>query len=949
MKNFTQKFIGLFALVFSMSFTAKPQEIGDVLEGGIVFQINEDGTGLVADLQDIGEMNWYDALVSAENATSQGYEDWYLPNIEELQLMHNTIGLGLDVPVFNFGSWYYWSSSESNTNSAQYFGNDGDPYIANSLKENNLGVRVIRSVTFGEDETTTSDNISAVFLYLPEGWSMFGYTCLESQDVIVAFSSINEEIVIVKDYLGNAYLPEWGFNGIGSLEFARGYQIKMTQEVTNFQFCSTIPGGTLQEELDAVQSELALTQQSLGDLIEEMEEIALSYNEEDILNISEFVNSFLLDINNLLVSNELDLNTISELSENYLTPGITYLSDNSLITEEQISIIYDVLFNVAGLIANQEDGITQDDVDAAVSEVQSMYDGWCESDIDNDGICDIDEVSGCMDHSACNYVLEAEFDDGSCEQTSCLDECGVLNGDNSTCIDCAGVPNGSSEDFGCGCGNPAVQNGFDCEGNQLSQYQVGDFAEGGIVFYVDESGQFGLVANLNDINVEGFIWSAEDATNQISDGYNDWYLPNINQLELMYHTIGQGANNIGGFVSDYYWSRQHLPMEVCEACPNVYVFNFGDGSESNSEEWGDVLVRPIRFFGNNNKGCTNWYGANYNPIANIEDFSCIIDFACPYDIFLEYSANAYNYDESLCTTEIIEGCTDNIAYNFDPDANLEDETCEYIYGCTDASAINYDEYAVIDDESCELVYGCLEVYADNFNPQATTDDGSCIYYGCTDLTAGNYDETANTDDGSCLIGGCINPTAENYNLDSGVDDGSCLIYGCTLSMFPNYNPVATDGDQSCDMNSTDVFGCTDESALNVTLGANIDNGTCFYEIQIGFIYAGGIVFQINEDGTGLVASIHEYETVGYFANELAENQNTEGYDDWYLPNIEELHLMYYSIGPESGVGITFEHNLYWSSSYTEGLSTNVVYFNNGGNIGSYALEYNGAIRSIRSF
>ena len=62
-----------------------------------------------------------------------------------------------------------------------------------------------------------------------------------------------------------------------------------------------------------------------------------------------------------------------------------------------------------------------------------------------------------MDASSCNYVSAAEFDDSSCDYVSCLDECGVPNGDNSTCLDCAGVVNGTSEDLGCGCGNPAAQ------------------------------------------------------------------------------------------------------------------------------------------------------------------------------------------------------------------------------------------------------------------------------------------------------------------------------------------------------------------------------------------------------------------------------------------------------------------------------------------------------------
>ena len=38
--------------------------------------------------------------------------------------------------------------------------------------------------------------------------------------------------------------------------------------------------------------------------------------------------------------------------------------------------------------------------------------------------------------TACNYDESATTDDDSCEFTSCLDLCGVLNGDNSTCTGC---------------------------------------------------------------------------------------------------------------------------------------------------------------------------------------------------------------------------------------------------------------------------------------------------------------------------------------------------------------------------------------------------------------------------------------------------------------------------------------------------------------------------------
>ena len=47
---------------------------------------------------------------------------------------------------------------------------------------------------------------------LPEGWSMFGYSCLDEVDVSIAFESIVENVLFVKDEWGLVYAPEWGFN-----------------------------------------------------------------------------------------------------------------------------------------------------------------------------------------------------------------------------------------------------------------------------------------------------------------------------------------------------------------------------------------------------------------------------------------------------------------------------------------------------------------------------------------------------------------------------------------------------------------------------------------------------------------------------------------------------------------------------------------------------------------
>ena len=66
---------------------------------------------------------------------------------------------------------------------------------------------------------------------------MFGYICRESISVEEAFAGLEDKIVVVKDGDGNPYLPQFGYNGLGNLEYARGYQLKLTEEIRGLTFC----------------------------------------------------------------------------------------------------------------------------------------------------------------------------------------------------------------------------------------------------------------------------------------------------------------------------------------------------------------------------------------------------------------------------------------------------------------------------------------------------------------------------------------------------------------------------------------------------------------------------------------------------------------------------------------------------------------------------------------
>ena len=82
-----------------------------------------------------------------------------------------------------------------------------------------------------------------------------------------------------------------------------------------------------------------------------------------------------------------------------------------------------------------------------------------------------------------------------------------------------------------------------------------------------------------------------------------------------------------------------------------------------------------------------------------------------------------------CTPDVIRGCTDKGAKNYNSNANSDDGSCEYYkYGCTDANSINYDASAEKDDGSCiPIIYGCMDDAAINYNSEANTSDDSCEY------------------------------------------------------------------------------------------------------------------------------------------------------------------------------------------------------------------------------
>jgi hypothetical protein len=345
-------------------------------------------------------------------------------------------------------------------------------------------------------------------LFLPEGWSLFGYSCFEPIDVIAAFSPVVDKLVIVKDNSGAVYMTEFGFNTIGNLQYNQGYQIKTTEAIVDFQFCPAIVP-----------------------LIEGcMDATAFNYN------------------------------------------GAAHSDDGSC---------YPVVLGCLDPEAYNYNDYDGDGVANYITAIKGI-------DVNtDDGSC-IAVLLGCLDASACNYSELANTDNNLCEYAA---------------------------------------EAYDCEGNELSAaYEIGDLVEGGIVFYIAESGEHGLVAALEDLGsyewgcygtslsgAEGQaigagyqntldivagcsetpIAASEALAYESEEGYSDWYLPSKDELVEMYYSIGNGGpeGNIGGFQSTYYWSSSELNYNF------AWYVNFGYGGTGYDYTEGSTnRVRIIRAF-----------------------------------------------------------------------------------------------------------------------------------------------------------------------------------------------------------------------------------------------------------------------------------------------------------------------------------------------------------------
>ena len=348
----------------------------------------------------------------------------------------------------------------------------------------------------------------------------------------------------------------------------------------------------------------------------------------------------------------------------------------------------------------------------------------------DDGSCTYG-ITGCTDPSAANYNASVTVDDGSCLYVGCMDSDyleydAIYNVSNPA--DCLTLTT-----YGCTVTTTAL---------------IGDGS--GFSYPIYWNSDSGFTAPCDDTNGPG-CFGSQTGTNCCCEpvivGCTTPGDANYNSLANYQAQPGSSMEcitNILGCTNPIADNYDPTANQDDGSCTYTVVYGCTDATADNydplaTQEDGSCVYTVY--------GCTDPTASNYMgaPAANetqVDDLSCCID-GCMTAGYLEYDASYTCDDGSYCLTVSIAGCTDPLAANYDPYANVDDGSCSPcspgIIGCMDPLAINYDPCAVVNNSASCTYGGCTDSTAYNYDASATVDDGSCTYVpSCTDTNGVTY-------------------------------------------------------------------------------------------------------------------------------------------------------------------------------------------------------------------
>lgn len=605
-----------------ISFTTAVTAIGKWYQGGYVFYI--DGTGqnglVAADIDQSIEQGWGCEgifaganqvevgsgvqntvdILNADNGTTltayicdildlNGYSDWFLPSKNELGLMYTNLAVEA---LGGFFPLDYWSSTELNADSAfrvDFSSGTALPWE----KYHAVRVRAVRA--FGSAIVTTprinTDSVIAITSASAEIWGTIhnnGGSAILGRGFCGNTTGFPVFPGDSLSYEGSSGIESFG-SSIGSLSmgttyYVRAYVITTTDTVYGNEFLFTtlgIPTITT-DSIDTITLTSAVayaTISSNGGSEVTMSGICYGLSENP-------------DTSGLKTIDGTALETFSSSLEG-LTLGTTYHVRAYAVNAVGIAYGADFQFTTMALPTLSTNTITIFSDTTGIGGGNILSDGG--SPIIEHGLCwnTLDTVSIQGNHTSLGAGSGIFAD--------------TLWGLNPNTL--YYVKAYATNAFGITYGNKIT---FTTAVTALGKYY-----EGGYVFYIDSSGQNGMIAAPIDQS-NGIVWGDDiEVGNTLNDvgkgkqntmnmlnselgqataasicdeldlnGFNDWFLPSKDEMILIYQNV---AAKIGGFnTSSSYWSSTEAgSMWAC-------VVSMSNGSENCGGDWKTSPTYPVR-------------------------------------------------------------------------------------------------------------------------------------------------------------------------------------------------------------------------------------------------------------------------------------------------------------------------------------------------------------------